>query len=147
MNDQYLKFVIENRLARKRLAQTFDSRDSEMKRRFSPVADRIFATDVQKNTDKDETSTRHRVRSKTGFFYRTRSGVLAKQSSTTKRDSSGFCFMLFLLFLSEITASQTENPVFWLLVGPTPLAIAFAAYCYLRYKSARSGSEKTIRRK
>jgi hypothetical protein len=47
---------------------------------------------------------------------------LVKQPDTAKRDIIGFGFLLVLADLSEIAAAQTNNAVFWLLVGPTPLA-------------------------
>ena len=63
-----------------------------------------------------------------------------KQPSNGKRDMSGFSFVLILMLLCEIAASQTDNPVFWLLVGPTPLALALASsrlFRYSRYRSRR----------
>ena len=57
-----------------------------------------------------------------------------------KRDMSGFSFVLILMLLCEIAASQTDNPVFWLLVGPTPLALALASsrlFRNSRYRSRR----------
>jgi hypothetical protein len=53
-----------------------------------------------------------------------------------KRDMSGFSFVLILMLISEIAALQTDNPVFWLLVGPTPLALALASSRVLRYRSS-----------
>jgi hypothetical protein len=145
MDDQYPKLLVESRLARRRLAQAFESgADSESKHQFLPVSDRTLATVAQKNHCKDETPIGDPVRSTTSFVHSRSGGTFAKQPGTTKRDVNGFSFILILLLLSEITASQTDNPVFWLLIGPTPLALIFAATRLLRYRSTRSGSEKTI---
>ena len=46
-----------------------------------------------------------------------------KAPGNGKRDMSGFSFVLILMLLCEIAALQTDHPVFWLLVGPTPLAL------------------------
>jgi hypothetical protein len=48
-------------------------------------------------------------------------------AGTAKRDISGFGIVLILMLLCEIAAAQTDKPVFWLLVGPTPLALAATA--------------------
>jgi hypothetical protein len=144
MDDQYPKLVVESQLARRRLAQAFESgADSEIKRQFLPVSDRTLVTVAQKNHCKVEASIGDPVRSTTSFVHSRDGETFAKQPGT-KRDINGLSFVLILLLLSEITASQTDNIVFWLLIGPTPLALAFAANRLLRYRSIRSGSEKTI---
>jgi hypothetical protein len=66
-----------------------------------------------------------------------------KQPSNGKRDMSGFSFVLILMLLCEIAASQTDNPVFWLLVGPTPLALALASSRLFRYSRYRSSPQKS----
>jgi hypothetical protein len=146
MNDQYPKLVVESQLARRRLARAFKSEAAlEIERQFLRVSDRTLATVAQKNLYKEEASIGDPVQRSTMSFVHSRSGgTFARQPGTTKRDINGFSFILILILLSEITASQTDNPVFWLLVGPTPLALAFAANRLLRYRSTRSGSGKTI---
>src|ERR1700761_2644753 len=145
MDDQYPKLVVESQLARRRLAQAFESgADSGIKHQFLPVNNRTLVTVVQKNHRKVKSSFGDPVRSTTSFTHSRNGGTLAKQPGTTKRDMNCFSFILILLLLSEITASQTDNPVFWLLVGPTPLALVFATNRLLRYRSIRNGSEKTI---
>ena len=146
MDDQYPKLVVESQLARRRLAQAFEpGADAEIERQFLPVSDRTLATVAQKNHYKEEASIGDPVQRSTMSFVHSRSGgTFARRSGTTKRDINGFSFILILILLSEISASQTDNPVFWLLVGPTPLALAFAAHRLLRYRSTRSGLEKTI---
>jgi hypothetical protein len=146
MDDQYPKLVVESQLARRRLAQAFEpGADSKIERQFLRVSDRTLATVAQKNHYKEEASIGDPVQRSTMSFVHSRSGgTFARQPGTTKRDINGFSFILILILLSEISASQTDNPVFWLLVGPTPLALAFAAHRLFRYRSTRSGSGKTI---
>jgi hypothetical protein len=134
MNDQYPKLLIDSQLARGRLAQEFTSAiDLDTKRRFLPVSDRSSAP--QENDCKCETSSRDPVSSTTSFVHRKRNGNSMKLPGNGKRDMSGFSFVLILMLLCEIAASQTDNPVFWLLVGPMPLALALASSCLLRYRS------------
>ena len=130
MDDQYPKLVIDSRVARRQLAQEFESGvDSKTQRRVSPVRNRRLATAPQKNASEGKAPCRDLVRSIASLIHRTRSRKT--QSDIPKRDISGFGFLLILMLLCEIAAAQTDNPVFWLLVGPTPLALAFTANRFL----------------
>jgi hypothetical protein len=53
MDSQYPRLVVESQLARKQLAQTFES---EAASEFSLVNDLTLATALQKNAGKDETT-------------------------------------------------------------------------------------------
>jgi hypothetical protein len=120
MDEQYPKFVVDSRLARSRLAQAFESSvDLETQRRFSPVSDRTYATSPKKNAGKGKRSMGGRVRLITSCVYRT----LVKQLGTARRDISGFGFLFVLARLCENAPAQTDYPVFWLLVSPTPLTL------------------------
>jgi len=68
MDDLYPRLVVESLLARKQLAQTFESAATS---EFSPVNDLTLGTALQKNAGKDETSIRDRVRSNKSFVHRT----------------------------------------------------------------------------
>ena len=59
-----------------------------------------------------------------------------KQPAAATRDISGFGLLLILMLLCEVAAAQTDKPVFWLLIGPTPVALAFAVVRLLQYRSA-----------
>jgi len=48
-----------------------------------------------------------------------------KRSNQGRRDMSPFTFTLALLLLSTLGAAQTDNPMFWLLIGPAPFAVVF----------------------
>ena len=136
MNDRYPKLVIDSQLAREHLAQEFTSGvDLDTKRPVLLVSDRSLVTAPQENDCKGETSYRDPVSSTTSFVHRTRSRNSMKLPCSEKRDMSSFSFMLILMLVCEIAASQTDNPVFWLLVGPTPLALALASSRLLRYRS------------
>jgi hypothetical protein len=48
------------------------------------------------------------------------------------RDMSAFSFTLTLLLSSTIAAANADRPLFWLLIGPAPLAIGLVAAVFLR---------------
>jgi hypothetical protein len=48
-------------------------------------------------------------------------------SNSARRDMSASSFALTLLLFATIAAAHTDQPAFWLLIGPAPLAIGFAA--------------------
>jgi hypothetical protein len=128
MDDQYPKLVVDSRLARRQLAQEFESRAaSETKRRFSPVNDRCLATTPQKKAREVKTSYGGLVSSTMSSVHLRRSRKTGKSPDTAERDISGFGLVLTLMLLCEIAAAESDHPVFWLLVGPTPLALAVIA--------------------
>jgi len=45
---------------------------------------------------------------------------------------SSFTFVLMLLILGLFMAAHSDRPVFWLLVGPGPLAIGFTLTTFVR---------------
>jgi hypothetical protein len=45
-------------------------------------------------------------------------------------DMSAFSFTLTLLLLGTVGAIQTENPMFWLLIGPAPFFVVFAGLVF-----------------
>ncbi|MGA8655705.1 MAG: hypothetical protein WB586_06105 [Chthoniobacterales bacterium] len=45
---------------------------------------------------------------------------------------STFSFTLTLLLLGTIGATQTANPLFWLLIGPAPFAAVFTGLVFSR---------------
>jgi hypothetical protein len=60
-----------------------------------------------------------------------------KRSAQTKRDMSAFSFSLALLLLGTIAATNTNHPVFWLLLGPAPLAAGFTVLTFFRQRFSR----------
>jgi hypothetical protein len=56
----------------------------------------------------------------------------AKESDWSGKDMSSFSFTLTLLLSGTIAAANADQPLFWLLIGPTPLAIGLAAAIFLR---------------
>ena len=130
MDDQYPKLVVDSRLARRQLAQEFESKaDSQTKGRFSPVivGDRSLGTLPRKKACEVDTSYSDLISTTKSSAHRRRFRKVGKSSGASERDISGFGFVLTLMLLWEIAAAQTDHPVFWLLVGPAPLALGITA--------------------
>jgi hypothetical protein len=65
-----------------------------------------------------------------------------KWSSRGRNDMSTFSFTLTLLLLGTIGATQTDNPLFWLLIGPAPFAVVFTGLVFSRqgFRPKRMGN-------
>jgi hypothetical protein len=55
-----------------------------------------------------------------------------RRNATGRNDMSTFSFTLTLLLLGTIGAAQTDNPMFWLLIGPAPFAVVFTGLVFFR---------------
>jgi len=64
--------------------------------------------------------------------FPTRNTTSQEQSGWNTRDMSFFGFTLTLLLLGTIVAARTDHPAFWLLFGPTPFAVGYAALTFFR---------------
>ena len=62
----------------------------------------------------------------------TRKQRCQKRSGRTHNDISAFILTLTLQILGTIAAAHTDRPVFWLLVGPMPLAVGFTLITFIR---------------
>jgi hypothetical protein len=51
----------------------------------------------------------------------------------TAGDISGFGFAFSLVLLGTILSAFSDNPVFWLLVGPGPVVIGLTLIAFLRH--------------
>ena len=116
MNYPYDSFRLEEERARKNLAQVFQA-DANGSIDCLPLPER-----------------RSPSRSRSSAKVRSRSaGVSHKPDNDwTERDMSSFSFVLMLLLLGLFMAAHSDRPVFWLLVGPGPLAIGFTLTTFVR---------------
>ena len=51
-----------------------------------------------------------------------------------KRDLTVSGFVFTLLLVGSILAAYTDQPVFWLLIGPAPVAALHTIRTFLRYR-------------
>jgi hypothetical protein len=68
-----------------------------------------------------------------------------KSSERGRKDMSTFSFTLTLLLLGTIGAAQSDNPVFWLLIGPAPFAVMFTGLVFLRQQFSPKRMGKPLR--
>jgi hypothetical protein len=61
-----------------------------------------------------------------------RNATSLKWSNRGRNDMSTFTFTLTLLLLATIGAAQSDNPTFWLLIGPAPFAVVFTGLVFFR---------------
>jgi hypothetical protein len=54
------------------------------------------------------------------------------QTHWTTNDIVAFGATLALVFLGTVLAANTNHPIFWLLLGPGPLAVGFTVISFLR---------------
>ena len=66
-----------------------------------------------------------------------------KWSNRGRNDMSTFGFILTLLLLGTIGAVQTDNPMFWLLIGPAPFAVVLTGLVLFRQGFSPRGMGKT----
>ena len=71
----------------------------------------------------------------------------ASQQDQVKRDLTVSGFVFALVLVGVILAANTEQPVFWLLIGPAPVAVLHTLRTFLRQAlrqaSQRSGAVET----
>jgi hypothetical protein len=66
------------------------------------------------------------------FSGRRNRSLQAKRSSSQQRDMTASSFVLTLLLIATLAASSADHPVFWLLLGPAPLAAGVGLLAFLR---------------
>ena len=74
-----------------------------------------------------------------------RNGTSLKWSYQGRNDMSTFTFGLTLLLLATTGAAQTDNPTFWLLIGPAPFAVVFAGLVFFRHGGSPKRTTKPLR--
>jgi hypothetical protein len=127
MNRPYTNLHLETRQATQRLIQVTATECG-----LSPVEiEDVPVGDQQKITDRPSLSRELTRQCKTGGDFR-KTRQSAKESDWSEKDMSSFSFTLTLLLSGTIAAANADHPLFWLLIGPTPLAIGLAAAVFLR---------------
>jgi hypothetical protein len=67
-------------------------------------------------------------------------------SNSARRDMSTTSFALTLLLFGTLAAARTDQPAFWLLIGPAPLAVGFAVVALFRRRFDLPALRKRDRR-
>ena len=130
MSYPYSILYLEAHRAIQRLTQTF--RDQRARNVASPALDCTPATIRQEEAD-NQPRLSPRVTCPRDVLPDLRTNIACK-SNSTRSDMSASSFSLALLLFGTIAAAYTDQPAFWLLIGPAPLAVGFAAIAFLRQR-------------
>jgi hypothetical protein len=123
MNHPYTSVHMETRQAKQRLIQVFDGRRGPS---LVEIEEASGAHQQKRVTDRPWLSRELTRQCKV-------LGDLRKTERSAKEsDMSSFSFTLTLLLSGTIAAANADQPLFWLLIGPTPLAIGLATAVFLR---------------
>jgi hypothetical protein len=128
----YVSFLLGAEAAKRRLAQVFQSeqlgranhRSTAIVTRDSSCAAR---TDTKQNSKMSQENRRER----------TRTALPTRQPCRMKRDLTVSSFVLALVLVGVLLAAYTDQPVFWLLIGPTPFAVLHTTRTFLRQRVIR----------
>jgi hypothetical protein len=119
---------METRQAKQRLIEALKGRGAES---LVEIEDVPVANQPKRATDRPSLS-RELTRQCKVLSDLRKTERSAKESDWSGKDMSSFSFTLTLLLSGTIAAANADRPLFWLLIGPTPLAIGLAAAVVLR---------------
>jgi hypothetical protein len=132
----YISLLLEAAAANRRLAHLFQSEkvDQATCQSIAMVTrDSSGAARGDRNNKMPQESRQGR----TQVSNRTRTVIPNLGSGATRRDLSVFSFMLALMLAGVVVAAHTDHPVFWLLIGPIPVAILYTTRTFLRQRVIR----------
>ena len=132
MSYPYTSFNLDAERAHQRLVRSFQSeRDQHADSPSGPTKSAPVAGD-QKDASKRPSLSSELLGLGNGLSDLAKDATLPKRSGWTKRDMRAFGFTLTVLLLGTIAAANTNRPVFWLLIGPAPIAAGFTVLRYIR---------------
>jgi hypothetical protein len=138
MSYPYTSFNLDAKRAKQRLVQSFQSEPEPHAESLSPPITKTTPVgDDQKGVAKRPSLSQELSRLRNGLRDLAKNATAPKRSGWTKRDMSTFSFSLTLLLLGTIAAIKTNNPVFWLLIGPAPLSAGFMVLMFFRQRFSR----------
>jgi hypothetical protein len=131
MSDPYTSFYLDAKQARHRPVP-FQSRPDRHADSLSPLITKSApVANDPKEAAKRPSLSQELSRLRKGLNDVAKS-VTPPNRSGSRRDMSAFSFCLTLLLLGTIAAANTNHPVFWLLIGPAPLAAGFMVLQFFR---------------
>jgi hypothetical protein len=134
----YISLLLEAEVANRRLAQLFQSEELD---RASQQSISLVTRDSNGGARREQNSkmpqeNRHE---RTPVRSRTRTVIPNTGSGATKRDLTVSSFMLALVLAGVVVAAHTDHPVFWLFIGPIPVAVLHTTRAFLRQRVIRRG--------
>jgi hypothetical protein len=135
----YISYLLAANAAKQRLAELFESEtlDSERYRSTAIVADgrnRTARTNVEQNNNMARGYSSPQRRPAPDSL---RTAIPTKKSDQVKRNLTVSGLALAVVFSGAVISAHTDRPVFWLLVGPTPFAVAYTLRTCLRHRLIR----------
>ena len=132
----YVSYLLAANAAKRRLAELFESETlGSPDYSSTPIVlgegNRAVRTNVEQNNNlvrEYSSSERWPV------LGRVTTAIPTKK---TKRDLTVSGLVLALLFSGAVVAAHTDQPVFWLLVGPAPFAVVYTVGTCLRHRLIR----------
>jgi hypothetical protein len=141
----YVSFLLEARAAKRRLARLFESETLGRADHLST------ATVAYESSSATRTLTEHnnkRCRESPCAHRlvrnRTRTALPTGQPGQMKRDLSVSSFVLAVVLVGVLLAAHTDRPIFWLLIGPAPLAVLHTLRTFLRPGLKRPGDSSSF---
>jgi hypothetical protein len=120
----YLTLQVEAERAKQRLTEVFQEQRTEL----SPgIKNRV---DRSKKTSEPRWLSPVVTRPGKSDFWKRGSSV--DESGNAGKDMSTSSFVLTLLLSGTIAAANTDQPLFWLSIGPAPLAVVLATIFLFR---------------
>jgi hypothetical protein len=134
----HISLFLEAELANRRLAQLLQSEKLD---RASQQSTAMVTGDSSRAAEREQNSKmpQENRREQTPVRSRTRTAIPAIGSSATRRDLTVSSFMLALVMAGVVVAAHTDHPVFWLLIGPVPVAVLHTTSTFLRQYVIRRG--------
>jgi hypothetical protein len=127
----HISLLLEAEAANRRLAQLFQLEELD---RATHQSTAMVTRDSSRAARREQNSkmSQENRRERASVRSRTRTAIPTIGSRDTKRDLTVSSFMLALVLAGVVVAAHTDHPVFWLLIGPVPLAVLHTTRTFLR---------------
>jgi hypothetical protein len=136
--NNHVSLLLEAEAAKRKLAQLFQSEG--LGQANDPSTAIVAGESIPAiQTDLEQASKQFRENCGEHGFVRSRAqtALRASQPGQMKRDLSGSGFVFILVLVGAILAGYTDRPVFWLLIGPAPVAVLHTLRTFLRQRLRR----------
>jgi len=131
----YVSFLLERDAAKRRLIELFESETlTSAAYRSTEIVPCDRGRAARATVEKNNNTLRENRYTRTPVLSQKRTVGPTIGSSKTKRDLTVSSFIVALVLVGFILAAHTDRPVFWLLIGPTPLAVLHTARMFLRQR-------------
>jgi hypothetical protein len=124
MSYPYSSLHLEADLAQRRLSQAFQDQRAES---LPPASIEGTFKEQEEAANRPQLSPQRDV-----LLDLSSNAACPNTSNSARRDMSTTSFALTLLLFATIAATHADQPAFWLLIGPAPLAVGFAVVVFRR---------------